>query len=267
MTTTGIVLAGLAAILGAEPAGGAETKSVEWKSLLSKETYKAADGALPYRFLTPERPLAAGELYPLVIFLHGAGERGDDNEAQLVHGVKEFAKDSARKDFPCFLVAPQCPEGKKWVEVDWSAMTHVSPTEPSESEALLVALIDDLVKEHPIDPARLYVTGLSMGGYGTWDLICRYPERFAAAGVVCGGGDETAAPKAAKIPVWVFHGAKDGAVPVERSRNMIAALKKAGGSPKYTEYPEVGHNSWDAAYADPDFMSWLFAQKKPVKSE
>jgi predicted peptidase len=127
---------------------------------------------------------------------------------------------------------------------------------------LLLGLIDSLEKTLPIDKSRIYVTGLSMGGYGTWDLISRRPERFAAAVPVCGGGDEGQAANAAKVPVWAFHGGKDGVVIPERSRNMVEALKTAGATPKYTEYPEVGHDSWNKAYADPEMMKWLFSQKR-----
>ena len=116
-------------------------------------------------------------------------------------------------------------------------------------------------KEYSIDPQRIYLTGLSMGGYGTWDLLARKPDLFAAGVPVCGGGDESTAEKFAKVPVWVFHGDKDTAVPVGRSRTMVEALKKAGGHPKYTEYAGVGHNPWDKAYADPKLMNWLFKQK------
>ena len=117
-------------------------------------------------------------------------------------------------------------------------------------------------KEYSIDPQRIYLTGLSMGGYGTWDLLARKPDLFAAGVPVCGGGDESTAGKIAKIPIRVFHGDKDNSVPVARSRTMVEALKKAGGHPKYTEYAGVGHNPWDKAYADPKLMNWLFKQKK-----
>ena len=117
-------------------------------------------------------------------------------------------------------------------------------------------------KEYSIDPQRIYLTGLSMGGYGTWDLLARKPDLFAAGVPVCGGGDESTAEQIANIPIWVFHGDLDSAVPVSRSRTMVEALKKAGGHPKYSEYPGVEHNSWDKAYADPELMKWLFAQKR-----
>jgi predicted peptidase len=227
------------------------------------EKHVFADGAnkLPYRLLKPVK-VEEDMKYPLVIFLHGAGERGSDNEKQLVHGVPRFASVENRQKHPCFLIAPQCPEGKKWVEVDWSADTHTQPKDPGEVGRLTLALIEKAMKDLPVDPKRVYLTGLSMGGYGTWDFVARRPELFAAAAPVCGGADEATATKIKDIPIWAFHGAKDTAVKPARSRNIIAALKKAGGQPKYTEYPNVGHNSWDNAYSDPEFFKWLFAQKR-----
>jgi predicted peptidase len=229
---------------------------------LEKHVFADALGEkLPYRLLKPEA-IDSAKKYPLVVFLHGAGERGSDNEKQLVHGVPQFAAKEVREKFPCFLVAPQCPDGKKWVEVDWGAERHTQPKEMSVPEQLIVELVETLIQTKPIDPKRVYITGLSMGGFGTWDLLVRRPDLFAAAVTVCGGGDEATAETIKHIPVWAFHGAKDGAVKPARSRNMIAALEKAGGKPKYTEYPDVGHNSWDKAYKDPELFKWLFAQKK-----
>jgi predicted peptidase len=237
--------------------------TVQGKELpLEKRTFNDKQGmTLPYRLLIPEN-YDPKKRYPLVVFLHGAGERGEDNKAQLVHGVAEFVKPDNRQKYPCFLIAPQCPTGKRWAEVDWGAESHTMPKEPSEPGRLTLELIAALQKEFPIDAKRLYLTGLSMGGYGTWDLISRRPELFAAAVPVCGGGDEAAAARIAKIPIWVFHGAKDRAVKVDRSRNMVNALKKAGGNPRYTEYPDVGHDSWVPAYHDAEMFAWLFAQKK-----
>lgn len=229
---------------------------------LDKRTYTDAKGkTLPYRLLKPEE-VDAKQKYPLVIFLHGAGERGTDNDKQLVHGVPEFAKPEHRKKYPCFLIAPQCPANVKWVDCDWGALSHKQPGEPTEPLRQTLELIDAMQKEFPIDPKRIYITGLSMGGYGVWDALARKPELFAAAVPVCGGGDEETAPKIAKVPVWAFHGAKDGAVKPVRSRNMIEALKKAGGEPKYTEYPTVGHDSWVPAYRDGEMFKWLFDQKR-----
>ena len=203
--------------------------------------------------------------YPLVVFLHGAGERGTDNSAQLVHGMNDFARSENRAKYPCFVIAPQCPQERRWVEVDWGAAQHRMPEKPSIPLTATIALLDSLQQELPVDVDRLYVTGLSMGGYGAWDLAQRFPSRFAAIAPICGGGDELQAPRLKSLPIWAFHGDQDTAVKPERSRNMIAAIKSAGGQPKYTEYPGVGHNSWSQTYADPLFFEWLFAQQRGSK--
>ncbi len=216
-------------------------------------------GVIPYRLLKPKTE--AGKKYPLVIFLHGAGERGDDNENQLRHGLAWMASPDFQAKQPVYLLAPQCPNGRKWSEVDWSKMESALPKEPSVPMAGMIKILDELVASAPVDVNRVYITGLSMGGYGTWDAISRWADRFAAAVPVCGGGDENQAKKLTKIPIWCFHGDQDKAVPVERSRNMIKAIELAQGRPKYTEYPGVGHNSWDKAYADPALYDWLFSQR------
>jgi predicted peptidase len=217
----------------------------DWQDLLEKRTFTEGKNKLPYRLLKPD-DYDPKKSYPLVVFLHGAGERGDNNTAQLVHGVAEFAKPANRKKYPCFLIAPQCPARGMWVKTG----------------QIVLDLIAAIQKEFSIDKKRIYLTGLSMGGYGTWDLLARRPDLFAAGIPICGGGDEKNAKKLAKIAIWAFHGDKDVAVKVERSRNMIEAIKKAGGSPKYTEYKGVGHNSWTRTYSDPKVMEWLFEQKK-----
>ena len=216
---------------------------------------------LNYRLLVP-RELKPGEKYPLVLFLHGAGERGSDNKAQLKHVVSIFVDPENRRRYPCFVLAPQCPSGEKWVDVNWFSKTHETPENPAAPMALVLEVIEQLCKDQPIDTRWLYVMGLSMGGYGTWDLLVRKPEMFAAAVPICGGGDETKADKLVGLPIWCFHGDKDTAVPVARSRNMIEAIKKAGGQPKYTEYPGVGHDSWTPATKEAELLPWLFGQKR-----
>lgn len=224
--------------------------------------FEGVDGKkLNYRLLRP-KGYDAKKSYPLVLFFHGAGERGSDNKIQLVHGMNEFAADEIMEKYPAFVIAPQCPEGQQWVDVPWSADSHTMPKDPAEPLRLSLDLVAALQKEFSIDKSRIYVTGLSMGGFGAWDAIQRKPELFAAAVSVCGGGDAAFAEKIKDIPVWAFHGAEDGAVKPKRSRDMIAALKKAGGSPKYTEYEKVGHNSWEKAYGDSKMYEWLFEQKK-----
>ncbi len=216
---------------------------------------------LLYRVLKP-LVYDAQKQYPLVIFYHGAGERGNDNERTLTHFAHFLANEKARKEYPCFVLVPQCEEGRRWVEVDWAANTHTQPTQPSISLAMSLELIQATCKDYSIDTSRIYVTGLSMGGYATWDIITRYPELFAAAAPICGGGDEATASRVRDLPLWAFHGDKDGVVKPARSRNMIAAIRKAGGTPNYTEYKGVGHGSWKPAYQSQELLQWLFAQHK-----
>jgi predicted peptidase len=160
------------------------------------------------------------------------------------------------------LIAPQVPGNRGWVEGGRKGKTPDKTRQGSEPGKLVLDLIEQTCKEYPIDRKRIYLTGRSMGGYGTWGLLARKPDLFAAAMPVCGGGDVNSAERLAKIPIWVFHGDKDPAVNVSRSRDMVAAIKKAGGSPKYTEYPGVGHDSWSKTYANDKVLDWLFAQKK-----
>lgn len=220
----------------------------------------AAGKKLPYRLLRPADG-AGRQSSPLVLFYHGAGERGEDNAVQWRNGVEVFQQPGHRQTFPCYVVAPQCPAGQQWVNVAWSADAHRLPAEPSEAMTLSLELLAQLQRELPIDATRLYVTGVSMGGYGTWDAVTRHPDRFAAAIPICGGGDENAAGRLKDVPIWAFHGALDTAVKPQRSRNMIAAIKSAGGAPRYTEYPDVGHDSWVRAYREPQLMAWLFSQR------
>jgi predicted peptidase len=201
--------------------------------------------------------------YPLILFLHGAGERGDDNQAQLIHGAYELAGDERMGRYPCFVVAPQCPDDQQWVDTPWSADSHTIPAEPTPAMQMSLDLISALENEFSIDPRRIYLTGLSMGGFGVWDAMARQPHRFAAAVVVCGGADTATARTIAHVPVWAFHGDQDMDVKTQRSRDMIQALRDAGGSPKYTQYPNTGHHSWLATYRDPEMYAWLFAQRRP----
>lgn len=228
----------------------------------AKEYVNESGDTLLYRLLQPET-VKAGRRYPLVLFLHGSGERGRDNARQLIWGAGTFIDQKNRRRYPAYVVAPQCPEGERWVEVHWALDHHEMPEQPSRNMQLVMELLEELQRDFPVDARRLYVTGLSMGGYGTWDLISRMPDSFAAAVPVCGGGDEKQAEKLKDIPVWVFHGADDTTVPPERSRNMVNAIKNAGGTKiRYTEYPDVGHGSWKPAYADPELLRWMFRQKK-----
>lgn len=232
------------------------------QDLYEAKTYTNAEGsALPCRLLKPEET-EPGKTYPLVLFLHGAGERGTDNVKQLLHSASEFTKPENRRKYPCFVLAPQCPPKKRWVEVDWKLPSHTMPEKPSVPLSLALELLDKLVAELPVDTSRIYITGLSMGGFGTWDAIQRRPDFFAAAIPVCGGGDTAQAPKLRNLPIWAFHGDKDTVVMPQRTPAMIDAIRKAGGQPKMTIYSGVGHNTWAPTYSNPEVLAWLFARKK-----
>jgi len=215
-----------------------------------------------YRLLRPAT-LKPGPQYPLVLFLHGAGERGDDNEKQLAYLPTWLAEEANRRTYPCFVLAPQCRTDHRWVEIDWSDKKSLpQKTEMTVDMSAAVAALDAVLQDEQVDPGRVYLTGISMGGYGSWDLAARMPERFAAVIPICGGGDEATAPKLKGLPIWCFHGDADEAVPVERSRTMVAAVKAAGGTVQYTEYAGVGHDSWTPAYRDPATLDWLFRQRR-----
>lgn len=187
--------------------------------------------------------------WPLMLFLHGAGERGSDLNLVKKHGPPKLVE--AGQDLPFVIVSPQCPAGQWWPE-------HVD---------MLSALSDDVQSRYAIDPNRVYLTGLSMGGYGTWVLACQQPERFAAIAPVCGGGQAFLADRLKNLPVWAFHGAKDPIVPLSESRQMVDAVNKAGGQAKLTVYPDAGHDCWTATYENPELYQWLLSHKRGEKSK
>lgn len=226
------------------------------------QKYVNAEGdTLPYRLLLPPE-FEERKVYPVVLFLHGAGERGDDNEAQLTWGVTHFAEKKFRQDHPAIVIAPQAPEDEYWANLNWREEGVRLTEEPRKPLAMAYELLNELIEEYPADTGRVYITGLSMGGFGTWDLIARYPDMFAAAMPVCGGGDPEQADKLTELPIWNFHGAEDDIVPPEMSRKMIRAIREAGGLPGYTEYPGVGHDSWIPAYSDRQALEWLFSHSR-----
>jgi predicted peptidase len=221
---------------------------------------------LPYRLSVPS-DLSSGPKYPLVVLFHGSGERGEDNEKQLVNGVKRFATADAKTRYPCVVLVPQCPTHLDGQPTMWTGereKMHLLKLVPEPAAPLQTALelLFMIQEKYPIDPDRVYITGISMGGFATWEALIRYPQNFAAAIPVCGGGDVSFADRIKHIPVWAFHGAEDPVVPVNCSRSMIENLEQVGGNPRYTEYPGVGHNSWDRAYAEAELLSWLFSHKR-----
>jgi predicted peptidase len=237
-------------------------------SLFQKRWLVQGTDTLPYRLLLPKNFDATKE-YPLVLVLHGAGERGNDNEAQLVHGAKLFVQDSVRDRFPAIVVFPQCPRAGYWAPVQFGQENGGRRTfgYPPDAPAtrpmqLVMQLLDTLNQQYSLDDDRMYVGGLSMGGMGTFDLVARKPRTFAAAFPICGGGAPEHAKALRRTKWWVFHGDADAVVPWQLSEIMVAAIKQQRrASVKFTLYPGVNHNSWDNAFAEPQLLPWLFAQK------
>jgi predicted peptidase len=183
-----------------------------------------------------------GKKWPLMLFLHGSGERGTILDSVKKHGPPKVVETG--KELPFIIVSPQCPPGQRW------------------QASSLDALLQEVINQHRVDASRLYLTGLSMGGFGTWDYATTYPQRFAAIAPICGGGNPKKAEAIRHLPVWVFHGAKDAAVPLKQSEQMVNALKKAGNQVKFTVYPEAEHDSWTETYNNPLLYEWLLSHKK-----
>jgi len=240
-------------------ADGAETKPID-ATLLSRfeaRVFTNAPGKiLRYRLFKPAA-YDPQTNYPLVLFLHGAAGLGDDNARQFNGGNEvpplALTADDAQARFPSFVLAPQCPRG-----TSWSGFGR----EPSEMITSTMAALQALEREFRIDTSRIYIVGVSMGGHGVWDTVAKFPQTFAAAVPICAASELSLAPKIAPLPVWSFHGAADPLINVSNAREMVAALRKAGGNPKYTEYPGVGHDSYRNAFKEPDLLPWLFSQKR-----
>ena len=236
---------------------------------VARKYTNSAGATLPYRLFIP-RGYDKGRTYPLVVFLHGGWGRGSDNLKQLSEGnavgPHVWTREATQSKNPAFVVVPQTPEGETWGGPENSEL--------SPSARLMLEIVEGLLREFSIDRARLYLTGQSLGGYGTWDIIVRRPDMFAAAVPLCGSGRLDRAPyrttyspselkKIVDMPMWVFQGAEDENVPVAGVRETVAALRKLGSKVKYTEYAGVGHAVWEKAYEDPELIDWMFAQRRP----
>lgn len=240
--------------------------SAQDTSQFTRKQFVSNGDTLLYRLLLPPDYIP-GKKYPLVFFLHGSGERGNDNALQLVHGAKWFLANQQKH--PAIVVFPQCPKNSYWsnqVQSRDSAgktiRTYPIEAPPTKAMVLLMGLVDHMLSWETISRKHVYVGGLSMGGMGTFELVWRKPKTFAAAFPICGGGNPAMAKSMKKTDWWVFHGAKDNVVLPENSTVMVEALKKAGANVKYTLYPDANHNSWDPAFAEPELLSWLFSKKK-----
>ena len=205
---------------------------------LDGETYR-------YAVYVPEG-YAPERTWPAILFLPGAGERGEDGVAQTTVGLGPAIRMHAER-FPCVVIMPQCRPGQEWGRM---------------MQALALATLDTAEREYSIDRNRIVLTGLSVGGFGTWAIGAQHPDRFAALVPICGGGRPDDGEKLTRVPIWCFHGADDPVVSVEKSREMVEAVRAAGGSVRYTELPGVGHDSWTPAYNDPELIAWMLAQKR-----
>jgi predicted peptidase len=237
--------------------------------LFQDKAFEHENHSLPYRILFPD-DFDPAQQYPLILFLHGSGERGNDNEKQLVHGGSFFAADTNQQKFPAVVVFPQCPTESYWSNVDFSydhenkrSFSFNPAGEPTLPMQLVMQLLDSLLNENWVDTKRIYLGGLSMGGMGTFELLYRKPEIFAAAFPICGGGNpDLINEKVSSVEVWAFHGQDDAVVPPELSEIMIDAFFRAGAKARLTTYPGVGHNAWDYVFPEPDLLPWLFSVRR-----
>lgn len=220
------------------------TKPGQQAQTFSKEYTRTEK--LDYLFYLPDEYGKDNQKFPLLLFLHGSGERGNDINLVAKHGPPKLISEGEK--FPFIVASPQCPDGLWW------AMD-------SQLE-ILNDMVDKICDNYNVDKNRIYITGLSMGGYGTWSMLAKYPDKFAAAVPICGGGDSSLVELYCKVPIWVFHGAKDNVVPVAQSESMVNALKKCGSAVKFTVYPEAGHNSWEETYNNPELYKWILEQSK-----
>ena len=212
-----------------------------------EQELKVGEKKIPYLLYLPADYASRERKWPLMLFLHGAGERGASLGKVKKWGPPKLVERG--EPLPFLIASPQCPEGESWGQ-------------PSQNE-LVMALLDHLEKSFKVDADHIYLTGLSMGGFGSWRLAADHPEHFAAVVPICGGGKTEDAEKLKNIPIWVFHGTADPAVPLKRSIKMVEAIKQAGGTRiRFTTLEEIGHNSWEAAYASPDLYAWLAKQDR-----
>lgn len=236
-------------------------------SLYKKEVFVTNGDTLRYRILYPKN-FDAAKKYPVVLFLHGRGESGNDNQKQLTHGAKMFLDENFRNQNEIITIFPQCSEESYWANVEIESVqnkrffTFVKGGKPTEAMSLLLSFTDKYFKNSFVDPTKIYVGGLSMGGMGTFEILRRKPNTFAAAFAICGGDNVENVKKYKNVPLWIFHGGLDDVVTPQFSYNIYRELKKLGYEPKFTVYLKANHNSWDSAFAEPELFPWLFSHNK-----
>ncbi|RZK42225.1 MAG: phospholipase [Pedobacter sp.] len=236
-------------------------------SKYKKDNLIVGTDTLKYRILYPEN-FDPNKKYPVMLFLHGRGESGNDNERQLTHGGKLFLGTDFRKTSPAVVIFPQCSQESYWSNVDIDVasdkrfFTFQKGGKPTKSMSLLLKLTEKIENESFTDKSRIYVGGLSMGGMGTFEILRRKPKTFAAAFAICGGDNPANATKYKNVPLWIFHGGLDDVVNPQLSYAVYRKLRELGNTPKFTIYPKANHNSWDATFAEPGLLDWVFSHKK-----
>jgi len=238
--------------------------------LYEKKMFVVNKDTLHYRILKPLN-YDPGHKYPVHLFLHGAGERGDDNKSQLVHGGKLFLKKDNRLKYNSWVIFPQCPINDRWPSLttdSWDNNDDYFPNnneinQPNKTLGLVIRFMDQFVEKTQVNNQRVYISGLSMGGMGTFEMLHRRPEMFAAATPICGNGNAGLSNLyATKVSLWIFHGSDDKIVKPEYSFKMTRAIIQSGGSPKFTLYENVGHDSWNNAFNESDFLKWIYSKSK-----
>lgn len=236
-------------------------------SAFKKEIFVVANDTLPYRILYPQN-FDSNKKYPVVLFLHGRGESGNDNQKQLANGGKLFLTEKFRNDFPAIVIFPQCAENSYWSNVNIEVVSgkrffnFQKGGKATKAMSLILKFTDQFFKNYFVERSKIYVGGLSMGGMGTFEILRRKPKTFAAAFAICGGDNPANAKKYKNVPLWIFHGGLDDVVNPQLSYQVFRELKHLGNEPKYKIYPKANHNSWDSAFAEPELFPWLFSHKK-----
>lgn len=236
-------------------------------SAFQKTTFVLNGDTLPVRILYPKN-FDSTKKYPVMLFLHGRGESGNDNQKQLVHGAKMFLDDSFRDQYPAIVVFPQCSADSYWANVEIETIntkrffTFKKGGEPTTAMKLLLAFSKDFFKKDFVDKSKIYVGGLSMGGMGTYEILRREPNTFAAAFVICGGDNIKNCKKYKDVPLWIFHGGLDDIVSPQFAYAVFRQLRALGNTPKFTIYLKDNHNSWDDAFAEPELLPWVFSHQK-----
>ena len=246
---------------------GIAVKAQDFSQYQKRWLVQGAD-TMPYRILLPQN-LDASKTYPVVFFLHGRGERGSNNESQLKYAGQLFLKPEVRKNYAAIVVFPQCSTDGYWSnawrtydETKKEGFTFLPDGEPTKDMRMLQQLVKYVLEAYPANKEQVYVGGLSMGGMGTFEIVRRNPNLFAAAFPIAGGANPATAGSIKRVAWWIFHGAKDDVVYPSYSQAMFEALRKEGASIRFVLYPEANHNSWDAALAEPELLSWLFSKHR-----